>query len=114
MPFEGKQGLRVEIAGVSLILLGEPAEEGSRQDRNIRRTFTKRGQTEDNNGQAVEEVFAEFVFAHGSFEVHVGGSDHACIDLYRGAAADALDGLFLKETEEFDLKLQGELSDFIE
>src|SRR6185436_2378544 len=58
------------------------------------------GQMDDDNGQAVKQIFAELSFLDGLFQIDVSGRDDASIDWDFLPATDTLNALFLKEAEE--------------
>ncbi|STV86912.1 Uncharacterized protein conserved in bacteria [Klebsiella michiganensis] len=58
--------------------------------------------------------FAETTLADGLHQVHVGGGDHPHVHLNGLARADAGDFALLQNAQQFDLKRQAKLADFIE
>ncbi len=76
--------------------------------------LAERGDGDGNDVDAEVEIFAEAALADGVFEVFVGGSDEAEIDLAGGAAAEALHGAFLEDAQEFALQVGIESGYFVE
>jgi hypothetical protein len=85
-----------------------------RQYGNILATLAQRRQRDEGDIQAIVEVFAETTLADGLHQVHVGGGDHPHVHLNGLARADAGDFALLQHAQQFDLKRQAKLADFIE
>src|SRR5580692_8354610 len=66
------------------------------------------------NVQAVEQIGAKAASLHGLLEVAVRGGDDANVHLNRATAAYRLKFAFLKDTQQLNLRLQRELSDFVQ
>ena len=64
--------------------------------------------------QAVIEVLPETTVTHPRSRIGVGGCDDADIDRSRGGAADRPDFLFLKDPQEFGLRLIRQIGHLIE
>ena len=64
--------------------------------------------------QAIKEVFAEPAGFHIGDQVAVGGGDDAHVDLDGLASADRLDLALLQRAQQFDLRRERQLADFVE
>ena len=76
-----------------------------------------RPQGRDDDGQHVqpeEEIGAEVVFLDFLLEIPVGGRNHPDIDADIRRAADALEALFLEESQQLRLQRGRHLADFVE
>ena len=78
------------------------------------RRSRRAGSTRLTTVEAVEQILSEFPVGDGGFEVDMRGGDDADIDFDVLAAADARDGFFLQDAEEFRLRAHGEFADFVE
>ena len=82
--------------------------------RDVFAALAERGELNDGGIQTEEEILAEgFVFDH-LLKITVGGADDADVDGDLFLSSDTADGFFLQHAEEFDLRLPGEVADFIE
>src|SRR6185436_19042495 len=64
--------------------------------------------------QPVEQILPEGAALHGGLEIAVRRRQHAHVHRDRMTAADALDLSLLEYPEQRDLRLRGQLADFIE
>ena len=67
-----------------------------------------------NNGQPVIKILTKLAIAHRSFEIAVGGSNHAHIHLHIADAAHAADDLVFQHAQQFGLQQGRELADLVE
>jgi hypothetical protein len=63
-----------------LELLGGAGDEVVDESRNLVASFAQRGDRQEDDVEAVEQVFAERAGADGVFEIRVGGGDDADVD----------------------------------
>jgi len=63
---------------------------------------------------AVIEVFAKSALADGILELVIGGGDQADIDFDGAGAAEAHEGAFLEDAQDFGLHAGGHVTDFIQ
>ena len=64
--------------------------------------------------QTVVQVLAEKLLLHQLLEVAAGGGEEAHVGMQLLVAADAREGAFLQEAQEFDLSLHGQVADLVE
>ena len=64
--------------------------------------------------ETVKEILAEPAFFDRGFEILVGGSDNADIDLDLAVAAEAVERLAVEHAQQFHLRLQLQFADFVE
>ena len=74
----------------------------------------KRRQTDREHVQTEEEIGAESALRDLLFQIGVRRGNDAHIDPHRLVAADPLERLFLKQPQQFHLREQRHLADFIE
>ena len=108
------QRLRGQTTSRAAQAAGVEREKMVRQYGNILATLAQRRQRDEGDIQAIVEVFAETTLADGLHQVHVGGGDHPHVHLNGLARADAGDFALLQNAQQFDLKRQAKLADFIE
>src|SRR6266478_1188209 len=82
--------------------------------RNISFPFAERWQGDRENIQPVVQIFAEFIVSDHLPQVLVGRRDDANIDPRGTRASYGLELALLEHTEQLGLKLQRQVSDFIE
>src|SRR5262249_10318443 len=104
----------VDAAHVLLQAFVELREEVVDEQRNVAPSLAQRRQTDADDVQSVEEVFAERAARDELLEIPVGRRDEPHVDADRRDAADALDLALLKCAEELDLHLDGDLADLVE
>lgn len=99
---------------VLVVFLIEAIEEVVHEEGDVLAAVAEGWEVDGDDVEAVVEVFAEVTFADFVFEVEVGGGDDAGVDLLGAVVADAFELAFLEDSEESDLKLWVEGSDFVE
>ena len=100
--------------GTQLELAGEAPEEILHEVGNILEPVAQRGQMNDEGTEAVEEVLAKPLLAHGLFEVAMRGGDDADIHGKGFLAAHPLNAPFLKHPQEFGLRERAQVPDLVE
>src|ERR1700730_7741365 len=108
------QGLAVYPAYPLAQFLSRMIDEVLNQRGNIFPPFAQRRHLNRKNVEAVKQVATKVSSSDGCLQVTVGSSDHADIRLDRPSSADTLKLMFLKDTQESDLRLGGKFSNFIE
>jgi hypothetical protein len=81
---------------------------------NIGFSFTKGWQRNRENIQTIIKIFAEFSVCHHMPEIPIGRRNNTNIDPRSACAAYALELALLEDTEQFGLKLESCVSDFIQ
>ena len=94
--------------------LGEFGEETGGEGEDVFGAFAQGGQVNLEDGEAVEEVFAEAAGFDLIVEIAVGGGEEARGGVVFAVGADALEAAVLRDAEELGLELRGHLGDFIE
>ena len=84
------------------------------EDEDVAFALAQRGDFDDVEGEAVQEVGAEFVLGGEGGEVGVGGGDDSDVGGDGFVAADALEGAVFDDAEEFFLDGCGGVADFVE
>src|SRR5271154_1108630 len=84
------------------------------QQRDVLFSFSKSGNLNGENIEAVKEITAERSGADGGLQGAVGGGDDANVSVDAASAADALEVVLLQNTQEGNLSLCGEISDFVQ
>ncbi len=84
------------------------------EDGNVLGAFAQRRDGERNHVQAVEKILAESVAGDFFFKFFVGGRDHAHVHAHGLIRADRFDALFFERAQDFRLRLQAHVADFIE
>lgn len=110
---EGPKSVFGELTG-ALAALVDLLEEAEGELRNLRAAITKSRETDLNDFEAEVEVFAETFILHFLFEVAIGGSNDADVDLAGTRAADALDDAVLNDAKELGLDVERKFGDFVE
>src|SRR5438128_945489 len=82
--------------------------------RDALRALAQRRQGNDHHAQAVKQVFAKEFFPDGSFQFAMGGGDNSHIDGNGFLAAEPLNALLLQDAQQFGLRAQAEVADFVE
>ena len=93
---------------------GEFGEETRGEGKDVLGAFAQGGEVNLENGEAVEEVFAEAAGFDFVVEVAVGGGEEARGGVVFAVGADALEASVLGDAEELGLELRGHLGDFVE
>ena len=65
------------------------------------------------NEPRFEKIGAKTSFLNSLVEVAVGGGNDAHVNLYGATAAQLLEFVFLKDSQQFNLRVQREFADFI-
>ena len=99
--------LQVELGAVA-------GEEEIHQLRDVLAPLRERGQVDDGDVEAVKQIEAEFLHLDGFLEVSMGGGKDAHVHRDGFLAADPLDGFFLEHTQQFDLRAEADVTDFVE
>jgi len=99
---------------LQVVLPGKFFNEAFGQEDHIILAFPKGRQGELNFIEPVEEVFPEFAFVHGSGQVNIGACNNAHFDLDFLFTAQTSEGFFLDGLEEFGLKAQAHIPDFVQ
>src|SRR6266478_216309 len=81
---------------------------------NVLFAFSERGKRNDDDAEAIEEVFAKLVGCDGGLKIAMGSGNHADIDGNGFFAAQALEGFLLKDAHELDLGAWSHVTDFVE
>src|SRR5271163_2284561 len=84
------------------------------QQRDVLFSFSKSGNLDGENIQAVKKITAERTGADGGLQGAVGGCDHANVSVDAASAADTLELVLLQNAEEGNLSLGGKITDFVE
>src|SRR6266478_5719457 len=84
------------------------------QHRNIFLSFPQRRHLNRKNVEPVKQVATKGAGSDGCPQVTVGGRNHSNICLDGSSSADTLKFVFLQNTQERDLGLEGKFTDFIE
>ena len=100
--------------GESGLGLGEFSEETGGEREDVLGAFAQCGQVDLEDGEAVEEVFAEAAGFDLVVEVAVGGGEEARGGVVFAIRADALEAAVLRDAEELGLELRGHLGDLVE
>jgi len=104
-----RDGVDVFLHRVGIVLHEIPDEL-----RNVRLSFTKRRKRNREDIQAVVQVFAKFTVVNHLPEIAVGGGDDTDVDARRACATDRFEFAFLKNAEQFGLKVQRHIADLID
>src|SRR5262249_21385894 len=81
---------------------------------NVLLAVAERRQLQREDAQAVVEVLAKRLLAHGPEQVAVAGRQDTHVHLDRGGAADPVDRPLLQHAEQFRLGVSGQLADLVE
>ena len=84
------------------------------QRQNVFFAVAQRRNKNGNDRQPVIEILAELLFAHGFFQIAIGGCDHAHIHLHIANAANAPDHLVFQHAQQFGLQQRRKLANFVE
>jgi hypothetical protein len=84
------------------------------EERDIFFAFAQGRDKKRNHVEAVEKIFAKISAGDFVFEIFVGGCDHADIDGGQFFAADRSEALLFERAENFGLRLQAHVADFVE
>ena len=76
--------------------------------------FAQRRHVDRKDVQAVEQIGAKLSVADRLIEVAIRGGDHADAHAHRPAAADRFELLLLKDAQQLDLRVERQLTDFVE
>ena len=79
--------------------------EVARQQRDVFAPIAQRGDHHRKNVEPVEEIAAKLVLRHLLRQIHIGGGHQANIHTDRARAAETLELLFLKNTQQLRLKI---------
>ncbi len=102
------------IARLGRALLVDLIQQAVEQQPGVALALAQRGDLDDGNGEAVEQVLPEASRGDLGGEVAVGGGEDADIDLDRGGGADPGDLALLEAAQELDLGGPGQLADFVQ
>jgi hypothetical protein len=83
-------------------------------ERDVLASLTERRNVDRQDVQSVEEIFPEAMVGDLLHQVPIGGGDQPYIDVDRPGASDALEFMLLQHPQQFDLRIQGQISDFVE
>ena len=84
------------------------------EQRDVARALAQQRHGERENIQAIKQITPEFSLGDGLAQITIRRGDDAHVDLDRLAAADGFKLLLLQHAEQFDLRLQRQVADFIE
>ena len=82
--------------------------------RDVFSPFAQRRKTNRKDTQSIVEISAEGFLLHHAAEVLVGSRDDSYVSVQRAGAAQALVLLILEHSQEFGLKFQGKISNFVQ
>ena len=96
------------------LLGGEPAHERMREQRGVALALAQRRNVDDDLGQPVVEVLAEFAGGDLVLEALVRRADDAHVDRDLLPAADALDHALLQEAQQLRLQRHRQVADLVQ
>ena len=99
---------------VAAILRVEPFEESRRERGDFLTALTQRRNTDVDNGQTIEEIFAEVAVRERLVEVSIRRRDDARVDLDALAPADPRERQILKDVQQLGLQREGQIADLVE
>src|ERR1700760_3595948 len=82
--------------------------------RDVFASFAQRRKTNGKDAQPIVEIGAERFLLHHAAKVLVGSRDDSHISVQRAGAAQPLILLILEHSQEFGLKFQGKISNFVQ
>src|SRR5689334_4821016 len=89
-------------------------EEVADDRRNVFASIAQGWEADDDDAEAIVEVFAKLLLANSVFEIAVSGGQNADIDREGFFATDSLEGFFLQDTHELHLGADSHVPDFVE
>src|SRR5215471_7902620 len=90
------------------------ADKVMHEHRDIIRALTQWRHQDGKNVESVEQIAAELALRDRLAEITVGRGNHTNINPDRGAAANALELLFLEHAQQLDLYVRWKLADLVE
>ena len=84
------------------------------QFRNIFRPIAQRRHGKRNDSQSIIQVFAKTAGGNFLLQIAIARGQHAHVNIYGIAGADALERFFLQHAQQFRLQRQIDLADFVE
>ena len=84
------------------------------EQRNVFAAFAHRRQVDRNNIQPVIKIFTEGAVLYHLLEIGAGGGNDSDVDLYGAVSAHALKLAFLQDAQQFHLKSDRHVPDFIQ
>jgi len=95
-------------------LAGKASHKMSSQQRQVSIAFEQAGGLELDHRKAIEKIFAELLGGDHGAEIAMRRGDHADVDLTGLQRTEALDLLILQGAEQFALRRQGHVANFVE
>ena len=86
----------------------------ARKQRNVFLAFAQRRHYKRDHVQSVKKIFAEVSLGNFFLQILVGGSNHAHIHGDWVVASDRNEALLLQRAQDFRLRLQAHVADFIQ
>src|SRR5215471_15634924 len=86
------------------VLVGRTPEEVLGEKADVVLAIAQGWHVDGDDGEAIEEIFAEAPGFDRFFKIHIRRGDNTGIDVDRLAATNALDLLLLKEPQQLDLQ----------
>ncbi len=111
---EGGEGGVGDFYVGAAVLLAELGEEFAGEKRDVFFAVAEGRDEERDDVEAIEEVFAEVAAGDLFFEIFVGGGDDAGVDVDGGGGTDGVEALFVEGAEDFGLRLEAHVADFVE
>ena len=94
--------------------LGRAHQEVQRQFEDVLGPLAQRRHDDADHVEPVVEVLPEPALGDELLEILVRGRNHADVDLDRLRSADRLEAPFLQHAEEFDLRVERDVADFVQ
>ena len=107
-------GVVGDFARAAAVGGGEFLEKMAGEERDIFLALAQRRDHERNHVEAVEKIFAKISLGDFFFQIFVGGGNDAHIDGDGIVAAHRDEALLLERAQNFGLRLQAHVADFIE
>ena len=114
MSFECAERIGGETQIGSALTLGVAVDEIVRQDRDIPVALAQSGQLDSGDVQAIEQICAETVLGNSGFQRQICSRDNARAQGALFGPAKPAEPPILEDPEQLGLKLQRQLSDFVE
>ena len=102
---QGLNGIRVQFLNRLGIFFGKLLQERLGQQDGVGAAFAQGRELDLHHAQPEEKVFTKIALGNLLLKVAVGGGDETDIGGLGVVGADALEGAFTKETQEFYLKV---------
>ncbi len=107
-------GVFADLRRVDIHTLAQPAENGLRKFRDVAAALAKRGHSQLDHIDPVEQVFTETPIGDQVGEILVCRREDADVHGFFTRFADGPHGFFLYDAQQLDLHVQGKIRDFIQ